>query len=356
MESCKYFKFLVLNLFLLFFITTYTFAQDNDNKNIEIRNVIIGEEFPITLVSDLNDDGKWELLSYDKELLEIIEDRKSNPFKITIIFYALKSGSTKIIFKYAIGKGNNVEKIYKINIADEENELLTQNIEDNLLDSNNLDEENIKKQILLIKELLSRELYEEALKEITTIKKYFTNQTIPTELLLLEGKALINIKIPDYDKLLNLFLKYIQDNESKDLCTFEIAEINLRIAELYFKLKNYKKSQYYYVKVISYYSDFTEPLIKAHIGLADVYIEINQIESAIKELETTLEYMIYINIIDKALIRLARIYFENSEFKDYDLAYKYYSMLKLLYPESPHIEEINERIKYLEENFIKYGD
>ncbi len=247
------------------------------------------------------------------------------------------------------------EAKYSINIGKEETEMLADSVKANISQSSSSDE-SIKQKITLIKELISRTLYDEALKELALLKKNFASNSIPLDLLLLEGQALSKAKLPDYEKAIEILRNYVESAHSANIFVKEVAEVHLKIAELHFLNKDYKKSEIAYIEVMSYYKDYPEIISKAHIGIADVYLKTKRVDKAILELEAALEIDLEDSVLEEVLIRLARIYFECIGYKDYDKSYKYYCMLKALFPKSKYIKEIDERIKYLEDNFINYGN
>lgn len=346
--------FLIIVLALLFSANAY--SQSDLKSGTVNRSVITGEQFAVTLKNNIEDGGYWQLYMYDNEMLEVLEDRKNNALKTTVIFYALKSGTTDIIFNYITGKTKSEERIIKLNIGETEEEAITENIETELKKGYYLSDEAIEKKVSMIRELISRNLYEKAIEELSNIRKNYPTNMLPIELVKLEGEALASIDNPDYDRAIELFNTYLNAMETAGIFIEEVAEVQLKKAEMLSLNNNYIEAEISYIEVISYYGEYTIYKCLAYIGLADLYIKTDRIEKALSELQKALKSDIEDAELEEVLIRLARIYFEYKEYKDYDLAYKYYSMIKYIFPKGKYSEEVNKRIIYLEENFINYGD
>ncbi len=342
---------ILLILFFLF-IPNILIAQDMTEKN-----VIIGEEFSISMEND-NDNGNWELYIYDSDLLELIEDRKNSPLKTTLIFFPKKEGNGDIVLSYIKDNSSIKEHIFKIYI-NKDNKNDNNPVNNTIDNSDNLLKEDydIEKQISFIKALIERELYEEALSKINQIKENFVGGVLPKDLLMLEGECLSNIDNPDYDKAINNLKNYLESVYLLEIYQEETADVHLKIALLYFSNNDYKESEYNYVEIITLYIDYENIVAQAYLGLSDIYLKTKKYKDAIDDLESGLKLTSIEDwVLQELLIRLARIYFEIENFKDYDLSYKYYSILDILFPEGKYKEEVKERLNYLYTNFINYGD
>lgn len=367
-------KFILINIIMMCFVPNILLAEIKDTFK---KDVVLGEQFSIVLENN-KDGGKWTLAVYDPQYLEIVEDRKNNPLKTTVIFYPIETGTAEVRFNYMLDKAKKKEIKYLLEI----NQLKKEDIEEAFSsddddmtstkgdfvgyykvdnDASNTDywdntsDENTVQNITLAEELVDRGMYKEALMTLEKVKKDFPVGALPLELAKLEGKALLNLSTPNYDEAIERFKTYLESAWSADIYVEEIAEVHLRVGEIYFLSKDYDKSEFTYIEVISYYSDHPEILTKAYVGLSDVYIVTDRTKKAIRELETALDTEIEESVLEEVLIRLARIYFHEKEFKDYDLSYRYYNMLKLLFPFGKYRKEVVDKTAYLEENFINYG-
>ncbi len=363
---------LFIFLIIMLLLPGIIYSQDKD-KNVFKKSVVVGEQFSIVLENN-KDGGKWTLTVYDPEYLEIIEDRKSNPLKTTVIFYPVETGTAEVRFNYILNKTREKEIKYLLNITEKPEEKIEdtagnnewQNTSQNTTYSDfegtsNTDywtdtgEEDTEHSITLVEELISRGMYKEALSTLDKVKRDFPAGALPLELAKLEGKALLNLPTPDYEEAIKRMKTYLDSALSADIYVKEIAEVHLRIGEIYFLSKDYNKAEFTYIEVISYYTDQPDILTKAYVGLADVYLSTNRTKKAIEELERALDSKIEEPVLEEVLIRLARIYFNKKKFKDYDLSYRYYNMLRLLFPFGKYKEEALEKSEYLEKNFINYG-
>ncbi len=363
---------LFIFLIIMLLLPGIIYSQDK-NKNVLKKSVVVGEQFSIVLENN-KDGGKWTLTVYDPEYLEIIEDRKSNPLKTTVIFYPVETGTAEVRFNYILNKTREKEIKYLLNITEKPEEKIEdtaadndwQNTSQNTTYSNfegtsdtdywtDTGEEDTEHSITLVEELISRGMYKEALSTLDKVKRDFPAGALPLELAKLEGKALLNLPTPDYEEAIKRMKTYLDSALSADIYVKEIAEVHLRIGEIYFISKNYNKAEYTYIEVISFYSDQPDILTKAYVGLADVYLLTDKTTKAIEELERALDTEIEESVLEEVLIRLARIYFNKEKFKDYDLSYRYYNMLRLLFPFGKYRDEAVERSEYIEKNFINYG-
>jgi len=366
---------IALIILLLTILLSQSLYSENKAENVLKKNVVIGEQFSIVLENN-KDGGKWTLAVYDPEYLEVIEDRKNNPLKTTVIFYPVKVGTAEVRFNYILNKNRKKEIKYLLNITEKSEEKTKdttsdsdwQNTSQNTTYSNfegtsdtdywtddDTGDEDTVHSITLVEELISRGMYKEALSTLNKVKRDFPAGALPLELAKLEGKALLNLPTPNYEEAIKRMKTYLDSALSADIYVKEIAEVHLRIGEIYFISKNYNKAEYTYIEVISFYSDQPDILTKAYVGLADVYLLTDKTTKAIEELERALDTEIEESVLEEVLIRLARIYFNKEKFKDYDLSYRYYNMLRLLFPFGKYRDEAVERSEYIEKNFINYG-
>ncbi len=197
------------------------------------------------------------------------------------------------------------------------------------------------------KELFGNKSYKSAeISFVEFLQKYPDSQHKDTAIFLL-GKIMIASN--RLDEALMYFNKIVDELKNSKY----ISKAYYNSANIYYLKKDYNSAEklltrMQFERISKYYT------YKSYILLGDVYMAVNKISSAEKNYKKALT-------VDKkyaasALFKLGRLYEDNNELHNFELAKKFYKKIIENYPDSDYYLKAQQRLDYVEKNFLQFGE
>ncbi len=322
--------------------------------------------------------GRWKLESYDKKIVELIEDKKS-PFQ-SYVFRTIKKGYGEVRIKH-IGEKNKIDRFrYTVQVGFDviktdrkrkprngivikfknkktypkhlkPNEIIKKKQQKNLFYS--LPEKEIMKNgdiyYKYIYQLYRKGIYRQGIVEIEKFRLLFPKHKKIEAINLIKAK--IFLKLGKYDDAVDWYRRLIEENQKP---FSQKGDLMLLLGKSYELNKDIEKARLTYIKTITLIED-PVVLAKAHFSLGQLYFNAKEYKKGIHELETIIkDYPEASRSRELCLYLLGEMYYKKSSIKNYKTSYRYFRRLIEEYPSGRYTRKAARKIKFLEKNFIKY--
>ncbi len=357
-------KIVTIITIILSLIFIFNVYAKKESKKI---NASLNEIFAISPIKIGT--GYWQITSYDKSYLKLKEDIKDPIPKF--IFQAKKVGTTKVllenkrlakkmaykiyIFPKSTPKQKKTNNDFEINIKSKERKNEFPNTakrkNQNIRKYTKPDREIMKNADVFyqfIIGLYQRRLYQRVLSQIDQFRKLFPDHFKMNELAMLKGKTLTQLK--RYNKAIQWYKSIIEE----DVELAKTGQILLLLGKLYEKKRDVNNAKVCYIKILTLLHD-PKMLSEAHFSLGKIYFSLKQYHKGIIELESLIQkFPEAIQKREIALYLLGEMYYKKSVLRNYKKAYQYFRILTEEFPRRYYSRKARKKMKFLEQNFIKY--
>ena len=355
--------------------------------NVKNIRSVVGDNFIITLKRK-HVDGEWEIAQYDRQVLDLVENRRSvrNTY---FIFKPTKTGIALIKIQFKTRRAILETETYQVKVMSQaefqqsisraednqdradrrrqdtgqpaaarsaEQVPITQGGEAAAPEGDNQNQEtaestqvNEETQLQLIKNLFERRAFGQAATEADDFMKKFQNSPHIVDVIITAGKSYSAIN--QHARAVELFKKYLEKVKNINVS----YPVHFAMAESLVKSGNKADAQIAYIRMLTLFKDKPALLAQVHLLLGKLYLSQNNTALGIMELEKLItRFPEEGDTSAEAYYHLGRHYYKTPGMEDYEKSYRSFKKLITLFPESRFADPARRMARYLRMNYIEY--